>query len=742
MARPRHSVLSLFDPLNGLPSTPRRDVTTPDSDKENNGKNEITMSTYFNRTYARKEPVVVQPKRRLVDVGDVTVDESVRHDDEDDFDDYDENDEGNVSLLSEPDLDDDDLQDVTIHGPPALPPARAAPTSPTRASLKPSSRTPTSPRTPLAEIVLEMSPPPARKKFFKRDDAAATASASSAAQPDSARAPPHSPLANVINGINFPRREPGSARRVHVESDADDTDDDQENAPCGSLQPSLPIKSSLMASTAHLTRSPTKAMLTNITVCPPSPPSPSAHGLPSKTALMSSTARLDRSPTRAMLTNVTLLSASTMASSTASMDESVRRRPTPTTSSIDPRRSSADLQSSFNLQLQNAESSFDLLNDKISFLGSDNSFLGGECSFLGGAADMGDDEFDLKEEERLMEIQAREAGGMSSAKNSPTLKAGFAAVENTGSPESTSSGSSKGSRDATPQASSLRRRFSDAAARSPLGSVFKTKAKTPSPQSSEPIHVPNTPTHTSPTSVIDVHTPLAPSNPKPVPALRIVKRALKTYEHTKADSATSTSSCATDTDTDREGNALTRAEPRMLTRRRSSIAPPAPAPVKRRPSVAPPAPAPPQPKHRPMLAGIQRPPKGVAPAPSRPPAVAARRPVPPAANAAATKPAPAIDAKSRLQRPGSALGGQPSKIGGASGLRPPSRYAPTAETKPKPAGGVPKTMATGVGTARTISAAASRMPAPGSRLKMPTGSLGSAAGATAARGSGAGARRM
>ena len=47
----------------------------------------------------------------------------------------------------------------------------------------------------------------------------------------------------------------------------------------------------------------------------------------------------------------------------------------------DPRRTSVDLYSSFHLQMQSAEMSFDLLNDKISFLG------GAQDSFWAGADD-------------------------------------------------------------------------------------------------------------------------------------------------------------------------------------------------------------------------------------------------------------------------------------------------------------------------------------------------------------------
>ncbi|KAA1477152.1 hypothetical protein DENSPDRAFT_573352 [Dentipellis sp. KUC8613] len=68
-----------------------------------------------------------------------------------------------------------------------------------------------------------------------------------------------------------------------------------------------------------------------------------------------------------------------------------RARPanTTSTSSLDPRRTSVDLQSSFSMQLQCSDSSFDLLNDKISFAGHE--------TFLGAM-----DDFDVAAEEATM----------------------------------------------------------------------------------------------------------------------------------------------------------------------------------------------------------------------------------------------------------------------------------------------------------------------------------------------------
>ena len=63
----------------------------------------------------------------------------------------------------------------------------------------------------------------------------------------------------------------------------------------------------------------------------------------------------------------------------------------------DPRRASVDLQSAFKLQMQSSDMSFDLLNDKISFLNP----AGLGCSLA--EADANDDTFDLAKEQLQME---------------------------------------------------------------------------------------------------------------------------------------------------------------------------------------------------------------------------------------------------------------------------------------------------------------------------------------------------
>lgn len=73
--RPRDSILSLFDPL-AAPTTPERDVSTPDSasDKENDGPGQVTV--FFNRIYTKPQTPthVASPSTgQLIDFGDISI---------------------------------------------------------------------------------------------------------------------------------------------------------------------------------------------------------------------------------------------------------------------------------------------------------------------------------------------------------------------------------------------------------------------------------------------------------------------------------------------------------------------------------------------------------------------------------------------------------------------------------------------------------------------------------------------
>ncbi|TFK30830.1 hypothetical protein FA15DRAFT_662890 [Coprinopsis marcescibilis] len=151
-SRPRASILSLFDPLSATPepsTPPRNDSPTVDSDKENENppKNELTLTTFFNRTY---KPQHLSPKplrRRLIDVGDVTVDavETSWLGDDDDEGDF----------QASWGLDDDENETLTFR-------QMAVSATPKWTTPRPTTSTlvvsPTAGRTPLAELVLDHDP--------------------------------------------------------------------------------------------------------------------------------------------------------------------------------------------------------------------------------------------------------------------------------------------------------------------------------------------------------------------------------------------------------------------------------------------------------------------------------------------------------------------------------------------------------------------------------------------------------
>ncbi len=146
MSRPRESILSLFDPLHDGAVSDDGDASDDyDSDKENSAPPaaDMTMGTFFKsfKPTATSQPVVLL-RKRLVDVGDVTVDESylasVSEDDEDE-DEFD--DENNILDLVE-----QTPKPVFVHG-----------------TLRPS------PRTPFMELQSEHEATPvAAKRMLKR----------------------------------------------------------------------------------------------------------------------------------------------------------------------------------------------------------------------------------------------------------------------------------------------------------------------------------------------------------------------------------------------------------------------------------------------------------------------------------------------------------------------------------------------------------------------------------------------
>ena len=362
MSHPRHSLLNLFDPLN---ATPKRDVTTPDSlsgsDKENAepsyesyyDSDKLTMTAFFNRTYKTQSkhysPVVL--KTRLIDVGDVTMmDEtanlftglSIEEELEDDAD--------NASLVHEHmDLDEQD----SLITPRRIMPRSSPPRQILSSAQTPSSMsfaqtpTPHSLRAPLADISLDATPVPrkAAKLTLTSHDAPDPAVERYSSPVTVVRAthatlaPTGSPLASVINAINF------------TEQKAKD-----------GILPTVPEVAvtrewNLGSSTAQLSPSPSTALLTH-TLAPESISHP-------RDTLATTVAR-PRPRARAHTTS---------------------------SPGTDLRRVSVDLQSSFDMQLQCPEASFDLLNDRISFFGGDLM--------------IDTDDFDMQAEEEIMEALAK-----------------------------------------------------------------------------------------------------------------------------------------------------------------------------------------------------------------------------------------------------------------------------------------------------------------------------------------------
>ncbi|KAG1863482.1 hypothetical protein C8R48DRAFT_672976 [Suillus tomentosus] len=374
MSHPRYSVLNLFDPLN---ATPRSEVTTPDSlsgsDKENAEpsyesyyeSDRLTMTAFFNRTYKTQSkhysPVVL--RTRLVDVGDTTImDETadllngltIEEEPEDDVD--------NASLVHESmDMDEEDSLATPMNSPSRKTHNRY---NSTQTPLSEQTLTPHVQRTPLADISMDATPVPRKAVNLARASPEAPnsgvehhSSPMTAVRTSHATlAPVSSPLASVINAINFTDKKVPSGGRIHEHA-----------------TPTIVVsrEGNLGSPTVHLSPSPSATLLSEEILtrsdAPLSPPPKyQTQSSPSHDTLTASTAR-PRLRARAHTTS---------------------------SPSFNPRRNSVDLQSSFNLQLNCPDASFDLLNDRISFFGGD--------AFV-----IDTDDFDMQAEEEMMEALAK-----------------------------------------------------------------------------------------------------------------------------------------------------------------------------------------------------------------------------------------------------------------------------------------------------------------------------------------------
>ncbi|TFK36894.1 hypothetical protein BDQ12DRAFT_736632 [Crucibulum laeve] len=506
-SRPRNSVLYLFDPLADdaeCPSTP----DPAESDKENSSPPaHLSLSAFFTRTYKSSHtlnPAPHVPKRRLIDIGDMTIDDASFHEmfgdtDDHDHDNDDLDDQYACELTSE--VEDDENDTLTFRDM-----AKAATPNWKHKSIS-SPSTPSSsthPRTPLAELPIESdSTPTIRTKVYRRqcNPVAVPSKLSQVESPahDVLEVPNLDSIISAVNqtGTFFgdPNTVPTIIEPITLPKQERTADDYSSSRSTDSLSASVSTLN-LEASTGSLLTEATIPVL----ISPPSPPASRSPPIYRQTGL---------------------------------------RPNAPNTSSNSLNRHSIDLHTSFQLQLQSSDSTFDLLNDKISFFDAKS----GMDSFLNALEE--EDSFDMELEKENMELALKEipkvkdylpdkhAPGSPSTEqlNSPsgpieegfaqaTLREGVAVKPGDKAPSPTSSTffstfRKRGSIGASPLPSR-----NSSTPQPPLNAVFIAPPPIATPEMSRPsIKVP----------------PLA------IPALRIVKRS-KTVGHEKTNSGDSASS--------------------------------------------------------------------------------------------------------------------------------------------------------------------------------------------------------
>ncbi|KAG5647558.1 hypothetical protein DXG03_008911 [Asterophora parasitica] len=676
--RPRDSILDLFDPL---VSVPLRDAPSPDSDKENASPAPQIVDcsvteAFFQRTLKQASPVVL--KRRLVDVGDTTVD-----------------DPSMLAMLTEEDELDDSMCDDendTLTLPPPLPKAAATPPKST-------------PRTPLGEISFDRDITPiARTKVYRRPPPSTLSS--DVVIPESFEVSNFGPAASPSTSLAsyFPLKSPAPANPSLRYDDLHSQKDDAPNSPANNNEmPQITISSidglSDSLSTHHLT-TPTETLLGDT-------PRPFTSSFSHSS---------DESPSY-LHTGL---------------------RPNPP-SSQDPNRRSMDLYSSFHLQLQSEEASFDLLNDKISFF---TSTIGSD-SYLNAMEE--DESFDLAVEEARLQkaienIQQEEAQEEAAAADNDVL---VTRNEQTPSPNENIPMATPSPPQniispkyaSKPSASLLPKSFGT---RSPVSSSFmfgqgtnqatstiiveqKLVSASSDLVAAAPVFVPPSPKSDQPPSITTLHTPAPPARetapPPPVPALRIVKR-LKRPGHEHSSSYSSTTS----------------GEPSSATRETvfkpgAVQSPPttaigAPAPVVRRASTTAPRAvsarvAGPSRMVAPITSAVAPPPRTTVTGPRRVPVAEIQastnssragfgnpRPaVPPAASAS--------DGPRRIIVPATAVAAPvpaTSKVSATSGLKAPAKYgtgAGASSALPRPASRLPGPSVSGIARPRPPATGAS-----------------------------------
>ncbi|KAL0953296.1 hypothetical protein HGRIS_004546 [Hohenbuehelia grisea] len=352
MNRPRESILALFDPLKQSSSPPKlgysdKENATPVRRRTSAAKDEHTLTAFFSRTYKLQPENPPVCRRRLVDIGDATVDEipfgalSIENVEE-------EEETEDMSFCTND-------EDITV-----VLPAELLGNSATRpATISVATECP---RTPLAEMGFDQDLTPVPRSRFSE-------------QP-------------IASDFEWEQVNLSAAFSLDLtESDAPDTPQVIPNAHLLSYtsQADTPSDSADECAVSEGSTLPDSEPLV-ITVSPPDTEPPSSS--PSQPCSTISDAAVEPN-----------------ASDTINDRSKAIPRLTPRFNSReqtlisvadDPRRVSVDLQQSFCLQLQCPESSFDLLNDKVSFFASNGG--SGMETFLNDD----DESFDLEIEAAKM----------------------------------------------------------------------------------------------------------------------------------------------------------------------------------------------------------------------------------------------------------------------------------------------------------------------------------------------------
>lgn len=332
--RPRASILSLFDPLSHSPT----------SDKENN----VDETSFFHPPGFPKPSPVAQHtlRRRLIDIGDMTIDEpDLRHllemEDE-------------LEELNKHITEDDDGETLTWRD---MAKAATPKWSGRHATSFTTPKASPTPRTPLAEISFkDETTPMARKKSYKRQIISGP-----------------SKLAQV--DVTPERSTPVSSPPLNTSSD--------ETSLLPVSPPSIQISGvdiEIQSKDDHTTTSQSAALGSSI--CTLNLPTPTDNLL-ADTSLPLSVSSLSQSLSQSSLSPSTVMSLP---------HAQPRLRPDSHSKGSTDNRMSIDLQSSFQLHLNSSDTSFDLLNEKVSFFSSKN----GADSFLKNLEiddSFGDDDF-------------------------------------------------------------------------------------------------------------------------------------------------------------------------------------------------------------------------------------------------------------------------------------------------------------------------------------------------------------